>query len=122
MIALRNILQLYCPESDARAVIQNLLIICLIGQRDSSAGSADQSEMFEAQERLLCAYLNLLEDCLKIDPHYVKEYFNVLYNYITRKKHNGIHLGVLNLLKKNILFDLVDLALGTASKTLNHRL
>ena len=109
-------------------MIQNLLIICLIGQRDSSAGSADQSEMCEAQERLLCAYLNLLEPDLKIDPHYVKEYFNVLYNYITRKKHNGIHLGVLNLLKKNILFDLVDLALGTASKSpaylrlMNHRL
>ena len=97
-------------------MIQNLLIICLIGQRDSSVGSAEQSEMFEAQERLLCAYLNLLEPDLKIDPHYVKEYFNVLYNYITRRKHNGIHLGVLNLLKKNILFDLIDLALGIASK------
>ena len=84
------------------------------------------TEIFDSQERLLCAYLNLLKgfdlktDPQVVEPQQIQDYFNVLYNYITSDKHNGIHLKVLNLLKKNILFDLIDLALGTASKSVTH--
>ena len=75
-------------------------------------------EISDAQERLLCGYLKLLEPDLKTDPNHIQEYFNVLYNYITSQ--NGIHLKAAKLLKKNILYKLIHLALGTASKSLTH--
>ena len=89
--------------------------------KEKNKSNLNLKEMFEAQERLLCTYLKLLlSPDLETDPNHIEEYFNVLYNYITLEKHNGINLKVVNLLKKNILYDLVDLALGTASKSLTH--
>ena len=86
--------------------------------KEINKSNMNLKEISDAQERLLCGYLKLLEPDLKTDPNHIQEYFNVLYNYITSQ--NGIHLKVANLLKKNILYKLIHLALGTASKSLNY--
>ena len=87
--------------------------------KERNKSNSNLKEMFDAQERLLCAYLRLpLSLDLEAHPNHIQECLNVLYNYITSEKHNGMHLKVDNLLTKNILYDLVGVALGTASKSL----